>query len=87
MTTANLRLGAQCAAFLAVDFVAWFLSFSKLAALKEDRCPDIYASAEGCLACVALLCGVEVSRSLRGWKLILFVLACGAVPVIARRMT
>ena len=75
------------AGFLVADFVSWWLSFSKLQAIHRNECPDIYAGAEGCLGCLALFCGFDLARSLGGWKRWVFVLACGGVPLLARRLT
>ena len=83
----NRLLLIQCGAFLAADFAAWWLSFSKLVALRDGRCPDIFASAEGCLGCLALFYGFDLASSLGGRGRWLFVAACGMVPILARRLT
>ena len=84
--TAN-RLLFTVAGFFAADFAAWWLSFSKLYAIKAGRNPDIYSGLEGCLACAGLFFGFDLARCLAGWKRWVFVLACGAVPLLARRLT
>ena len=86
MCKSTNRLPLSIAGFLAADFVSWWLSFKKLQCIHESRSPDIWASAEGCLGCLSLFFGFELARSLDGWKRWLFVLACGAVPVLARRL-
>lgn len=84
-TSTNLLL--SCAAFLAADFVAWRLSFGKLYAIRAGRNPDLFACAEGSLACLGLFYGVDIASSLHGWKRWAFVALCGAVPVVARRLS
>lgn len=73
--------------FLAADFVAWRLSFGKLYAIQAGKNPDMYASLEGALACLGLLCGVDLAGNLDGWKRWAFVVACGIVPIVARRLS
>lgn len=85
--TANRLLSAQCAGFLVADFASWWLSYSKLQAIHRNACPDIFACAEGFLGCSALFWGFDIARSLDGWKRWVFFLACGAVPLLARRLT
>ncbi len=87
MTKANRLLCVQCAAFLVVDFAAWWLSFSKLNAIHDGRDPGIYASAEGFLAAAGLFFGFDLAANLVGWRRWLFVAACGVVPRIAGRLT
>jgi len=86
MTTANLRLLLTMGLFLAADAAAWALSYGKLYAIQGGRCPDAWACAEASLAAAGLFWALDLVGQLSGWMRVGFILACGVVPVVVRRM-
>ena len=85
MCKTNPRLWVTCVLFLLADCVAWFLSYGRLFAIRDGRCPDAYAFAEGSLASAGLFWAFDLAGQLKGWPRLAFILMCGVIPVAVRR--